>query len=101
MDTASCLASNVQTRNCPAIPDALALHGCLQTSHAVVDHGCDDRSVEGLSRHLGSIDDVVIELLAAAGFSRWLVPGLAGRVRRITAALRVLLCILGCLVMLL
>merc|ERR1719152_354954 len=69
MDSTCCLARNVQARDGLAVADALALDRALQASHAVVDHRCDDRNVELLSCNLGTINDVVIELLAAAGFA--------------------------------
>merc|ERR1719330_2263563 len=65
MNTPSNLASRVEARDRLA---ARANH-CgvaidLQASHAIVDHGCDNGHVEGLSLHRRAGDDVVVELLA-------------------------------------
>ena len=92
VDATSRLASNVKSRNDLArlLVNALCVHGALEPTHAVVDHGSNDRHVEGLGRHLGAIDDVVEELLAAARLAAGLVPSLAGRVSREGAAIGVL-----------
>mmetsp|Transcript_70927 Transcript_70927/g.188595 ORF Transcript_70927/g.188595 Transcript_70927/m.188595 type:complete len:403 (+) Transcript_70927:249-1457(+) len=93
MDAAGNLAGGVQAR------DGLAGLGgddCgvgvdLEAAHAVVDDRRDDRDVEGLGLHLVGGEDVVVELLAAAGLAAGLVPRLARRVGRVGAAIRVLL----------
>ena len=54
-----------------------------------MDHGGDDGHVEGLAGNLGAIDDVVEELLAAAGLAAGLIPRLAGWVGGERAAIRV------------
>ena len=92
MDATSRLASNIKSRNDLArlLVNAFGVHGALEPTHAVVDHGSNDRHVEGLGRHLGAIDDVVEELLAAARLAAGLVPGLAGRVSRERAAIGIL-----------
>ena len=55
-----------------------------------MDHRGDDGHVEWLGRHLGAVDDVVEELLSAAGLPAGLVPSLAGWVGREGAAIGVL-----------
>ena len=55
-----------------------------------MDHGGDDGHVEWLGRHFGAVDDVVEELLAAAGLATGLVPSLARWVGWERAAIRVL-----------
>merc|ERR1719213_338228 len=83
MNPAGSLASDVEAWNDLAgLVDALGIGGALQAAHAVVDHRGDDGYVEGLGRHLGAVDDVVVELLAAAGLAAGLVPGLPGGVGR-------------------
>jgi len=100
--TASDLASGVETG------DGLAtrvhdrgVHVDLQTTHAIVDHGRDDRDVEGLALERGARDDVVVELLAGARLARGLIPRLARGVGVPAAAIGVLLGLLCGLVVLL
>jgi hypothetical protein len=77
MNTTSGLTRDIQARKCLAIPDTFALNGGLQASHAVVDDRCDDGHVKRLCGELRSINDVVVELLAAACLARRLIPRLA------------------------
>mmetsp|Transcript_51062 Transcript_51062/g.111311 ORF Transcript_51062/g.111311 Transcript_51062/m.111311 type:complete len:514 (-) Transcript_51062:66-1607(-) len=85
------LARGVESRDHALGADALGKRSDLQAAHAVVDHRGDDGHVEGLGRHLGAGERVVVELLAAARLAARLVPGLAGRVRGEGPAIGVLL----------
>merc|ERR1719473_547830 len=66
----------------------------LQPTHAVMDHRRDDGDIERLGGHLGPVDNVVVELLAAPCWAAGLVPGLAAGVRWEWATFRILLCVL-------
>merc|ERR1712039_484820 len=92
VDTAGNLTSRIEARNGLAIlAKNCRVNVDLETAHAVVDHGRDDRNVEGLGLDGRSRDDVVIELLTRTGLAASLVPGLAGGVGRPRAAVGVLL----------
>merc|ERR1712187_55897 len=84
MDATSCLASYVKSRNNLAafLVDTLGIDGAFQTTHAIVKARCDDGNREWLSRDLGPIDNVVVELFARARFSTGFVPRLSAWVRR-------------------
>merc|ERR1719356_812570 len=96
MDAARSLAGDVEAGDhLTGLVDALGVHGALQAAHAIVDHRGDDSHVEGLLGHRGAVDDVVVELLAAARLAAGLVPSLSGGVRRERAAFGILLLLLG------
>merc|ERR1719171_2410339 len=99
MNTTSSLTGDIQARKCLAIPDTLTLDCGLQASHAIMNDRSDDGHVERLCSELGSINDVVIELLAAACLAGWLIPRLARGVRWPRATIRVLSSLHGGLIM--
>merc|ERR1719487_544326 len=100
VDAAGRLARDIEPGERLAALHALALRRGLEAAHAVVDHRRDDRHVEGLGGDLGAGELVLVELLAAAGLPRRLVPRLAAGVRRPAPAIGVLLRLHGGLVVL-
>jgi len=71
------LTGGIQTRNYFAILiHDLGTSRNLETTHAVVDHRCNDRDVELLSGHGRARNDVVEEFLTGVRLSTRLVPRL-------------------------
>mmetsp|Transcript_10524 Transcript_10524/g.11589 ORF Transcript_10524/g.11589 Transcript_10524/m.11589 type:complete len:249 (+) Transcript_10524:135-881(+) len=102
MDATSCFTRHIQTwDDLATLVDALSIHSAFQTAHGVVNDRGDDGHIKGLGRNLGSIDDVVEELLAAACLATGFIPGLARRIGREWTAIRILLLLLCGLEMLL
>jgi hypothetical protein len=64
VDAARDLARGVEALDGAPRADHIGIHIDLKAAHAVVDHWCDDRNIEGLGGHLGPGDDVVVELLS-------------------------------------
>ena len=56
--------------------DTASVRSCSE-SCTVVDDWSDDGNVKRLVLHLGAWDNIVIELLAAASLTTWLIPRLA------------------------
>ena len=73
-NTAQQAAHVSEAMACQILP---SIHVAFQAAHAVVDHGGNDGHIKWFGGHLGSVDDVVEELLAAASFATGFIPGLA------------------------
>jgi len=96
MDTASDLTCSVEAWNGLAIAvDHCRVHIDLQTTHAVMDHWCDDGDIEGLGLHGRAWDDVVVELLARSCLATSGIPRLTRWVGWVRSTVRILLCLLG------
>jgi len=96
MDTASDLTCSVEARNGLAIAvDHCRVRIDLQTTHAVMDHWCDDGHVERLGLEGRAWDDVVVELLARSCLATGGIPRLTRWVGWVRSTVRILLCLLG------
>merc|ERR1719183_2502312 len=91
VDAAGCLARHVKPWDHARLGDAFGVDGALQPSHAVMYHGRDDGNVERLRGNLGAIDDIMIELLAAASRAAGCIPRLSAWVGRVRATIWILL----------
>merc|ERR1712061_228753 len=69
------------------------------TSHAIVDHWCDDCNKKWLGRKLVWVKHVVIELLTTASLATWLIVSLARRVGRPSTTFRIFSLLHRCFIM--